>query len=127
MTREDAANILEYPVYKWSMDWDEREDGLSYTEAIETAISALRQQETVTDRNKLNEPLTLEELREMDGEPVWIEDLFDKSKSCWRICYWDKGKYLALIGRYLIAYLVDDYGFLWLSYRQKPAEEDDHA
>lgn len=44
MTREEAANILEYPVYKWSMDWDEREDGLSYTEAIEMAISVLRAQ-----------------------------------------------------------------------------------
>ena len=42
MTDEQAARILEYPVYKWSMDWDEREDGLSYCEAIERAISALR-------------------------------------------------------------------------------------
>lgn len=42
MTREEAASILEYPVYKWSMDWDDRADGLSYTETIEMAIKALR-------------------------------------------------------------------------------------
>lgn len=30
MTREEAIKILEYPVLKWSMEWDEREDGLSY-------------------------------------------------------------------------------------------------
>ena len=28
MTREEAIKILEYPVLKWSMEWDEREDGL---------------------------------------------------------------------------------------------------
>lgn len=68
MTNEEAARILEYQVYKWSMDWDEREDGLSYCEAIEKAIAALR--------NKPNgEPLTLEQLREMDGKPAyWPED-----------------------------------------------------
>ena len=42
MTREQAIKLLEYPIYKWSMDWDEREDGLNYSEAIELAISALR-------------------------------------------------------------------------------------
>lgn len=44
MTREEALKLLEYPVYKWSMDWDEREDGMDYTEAIEIAIAALRHQ-----------------------------------------------------------------------------------
>ena len=42
MNREDAIKILEYPVLKWSMEWDEREDGLSYYEALDMAISALR-------------------------------------------------------------------------------------
>ena len=36
-------------------------------EALDMAISALRQQEH--DRN---EPLTLDELRKMDGEPIYI-------------------------------------------------------
>ena len=68
MTREEAIKILEYPVKKWSMEWDEREDGLSYYEALDMAISALRQQESVTRCNGLNAPLTLDELRQMDGE-----------------------------------------------------------
>ena len=29
-------------------------------------------QATVVECNDLNEPLTLDELREMDGEPVWV-------------------------------------------------------
>ena len=44
MTREEAIKLLEYQIYKWSMEWDEREDGLDYTEAIEIAIDALRHQ-----------------------------------------------------------------------------------
>ena len=47
-----------------------------FWEALDMAIAALRQQETVTNRNGLNEPLTLDELRQMDGEPVWV--IFDK-------------------------------------------------
>ena len=31
----------------------------------------------MTNRNGLNEPLTLDELREMDGEPVWIVEYPD--------------------------------------------------
>ena len=42
MTREEAEKILEYPVRKLSMEWDEREDGLSYTEALDLALTALR-------------------------------------------------------------------------------------
>ena len=53
MTNEEAIKILEYPVKKWSMEWDEREDGLSYYEALDMAISALRQQETVTDSQQM--------------------------------------------------------------------------
>lgn len=51
MTPEQALKLLEYPIYKWSMDWDEREDGMDYTEAIEIAIAAL---------DTPNEPLTCE-------------------------------------------------------------------
>ena len=37
-------------------------------EERDAAIADLRKQETVTNRN---EPLTLDKLRQMDGEPVW--------------------------------------------------------
>ena len=53
MNRDEAIKILEYPVKKWSMEWDEREDGLSYYEALDMAISALRQQEHFRDLTKM--------------------------------------------------------------------------
>ena len=127
MTREEAIKILEYPVKKWSMEWDEREDGLSYYEALDMAISALRQQETVTNRNGLNEPLTPDELRKMDGEPVWV--VYGEDEGMWalvEVC--EESIFLTnnLGGRteYADDAELEDDGLT--VYRQKP-EEDDHA
>ena len=71
-----------------------------------------------------NEPLALEQLREMDGEPVWVV-LVDE-------------KFSGLNGWYLVphgsAYLAriddwelddDKYGVEWLAYRRPPEGEED--
>ena len=131
MTREEAIKILEYPVKKWSMEWDEREDGLSYYEALDMAISALRQQEHFREVTKKVEPLTLDELRQMDGEPVWW---WNKSaKPVCTICVWD---------RFMKEPMFENYDwqsedtlklskYKWLKkcgykpYRQKPEEGTD--
>ena len=71
MTREEAIKILEYPVKKWSMEWDEREDGLSYYEALDLAISALRQQDVADKDVGKNEPLTnAQKIRAMSDEEL---------------------------------------------------------
>ena len=119
MTRYEAIKILEYPVKKWSMEWDEREDGLSYYEALDMAISALRQQETVTNRNGLNEPLTLEELRDMPCEPVYI---VVGCASWWDIVSYAGMEYLYLKVEGSLPFR--DYGKNWTAYRQKPEEDD---
>ena len=114
MTREDAIKILEYPVKKWSMEWDEREDGLSYYEALDMAISTLRQQETVTNRN---DPLTLDELRDMPCEPVYIVAGY--------VSWWDIVSYAGMEYLYLKvegSLPFRDYGKNWTAYRQKPEE-----
>lgn len=64
MDKQDAIKCLK-SMQQWIPDWDDREDGLPYWDAIDMAIAAL---------SPPNEPLTLEQLREMDGEPVWVED-----------------------------------------------------
>ena len=37
-----------------------------------------------------NEPLTLDELREMNEEPIWVQNLEEPEKSQWRLLYWDR-------------------------------------
>ena len=51
-------------------------------EAIDTAISALRSLVESKDKDvsTLTEPLTLEQLREMDGKPVWCEWLLPEDR-----------------------------------------------
>ena len=132
MTREEAIKILEYPVKKWSMEWDEREDGLSYYEALDMAISALRQQECVGDVNK---SLTIDELRQMPiRDWVWIEilnpDAF-RSKETVSAYYRKYDGYkkdeIFWCGYPGLGFGFDyaDYGKAWLAYRQKPEEGTD--
>ena len=92
--------------------------------------SALRQQETVTNRNGLNEPLTMDELRKMGGEPVFV--VTDRLKE-WCLVHSHNSD--DVIGGGIImtrrtaekrTYQYACYGKTWLAYRQKP-EEDDHA
>ena len=44
MTLEEAIKCLK-TIQRWTPDWDDREDGLSYWDAIDLALSALRHQE----------------------------------------------------------------------------------
>ena len=112
MTREEAIEAIK-------CNWPDSR----YTilrEALDMAISALRQQETVTNRN---EPLTLDELRQMDGEPVWIK-LFDPDEAFWvlRNEWVDTRNPEPMILFHMRWYSHVDYGKTWLAYRQKPEE-----
>ena len=81
-----------------------------FWEALDMAISALRQQECVGEANKA---LTLDELRQMDGEPVWCVSLGAELSR-------GNGWYIGVNN-----WFMNGYGKTWLAYRQKP-EEDDH-
>lgn len=76
MTREEAIEYWEVLRKTFSSQLEKEENHFgrmhlqTTIDAIEMAISALRQ-ETVT----LNEPLTLDELREMDGKPVYCVEI----------------------------------------------------
>ena len=79
-----------------------------------------------------NEPLTLEELREMDGEPVWCKWLLPEDRAIeqgtWFIVIsGDKAgleiKRPAEYGCHFCK--IDDYGKTWLAYRRPPEGEVD--
>lgn len=112
-------------------DWIE-ECGLSDAEVIDRAkklcwtviegfINVIKTAPTLTPPN---EPLTLEELREMNEVPVWIQNLEEPAKSQWRLLYWDRGKYLVLQGISVRGYLMEEYGESWLAYRRPPEGEE---
>ena len=116
MTRERAAELLSEVMVL---------DDPEMAEAHRVAISALRQQEHFREGTKKVEPLTLEELRKMDGEPVWCEIYIKGQPSFYGIVHGenvtgfipgdDKPANLAITN-------VGAYGLAWLAYRQKPEE-----
>lgn len=73
-----------------------------------------------------NDPLTLEELRRMKGEPVWLKEGLKV------------GEWAIVLGREDFHYMyftawrgtmrfpIEDCGTVWLAYR-RPPKEDDHA
>ena len=79
-----------------------------------------------------NEPLTLDELREMDGEPVWCKWLLPEDKAI------EQGKWFIVISgdkagleikrpaEYGCHFCkIDDYGKTWLAYRRPPEGTED--
>ena len=107
MTREKAIEILR----KNRPTSDPRPCGMELCDAVDMAISALRQQDHFREVTKKMEPLTLDELRQMDGEPVWLVNQ-------------NGGRWVIMSGAYLWDSRKNaDYGKTWLAYRQKPEED----
>ena len=92
-------------------------------QALDMAISAL---------SPPNEPLTIEQLREMDGEPVWCKWLLPEDRAI------EQGKWFIVISgdkagleikrpaEYGCHFCkIDDYGKTWLAYRLLPEGEED--
>lgn len=118
MTTKEAIWTLENGAW-----WDSLGDDMSDADknplfdALDMAISALRAQQEA----EANHPLTLDELRKMEGEPVWfvrgecgclkIVDIICMACNKEIILFNDKSSYM-------LAY----YGKTWLAYRHKPKE-----
>lgn len=85
-------------------------------------------QETVTNRNGLKaveidqvKPLTLDELRKMDGEPVWVcfIDGVVMRDDGWFIFALLNESQAILEGKHPVYKNLEVYGKTWLAYRQK--------
>ena len=100
-------------------------------EAVRWSVKALKfmQRSTLTPPN---EPLTIEQLREMDGEPVWCKWLLPEDRAI------EQGKWFIVISgdkagleikrpaEYGCHFCkIDDYGKTWLAYRRPPEGEED--
>lgn len=71
-----------------------------------------------------NKALTLDELREMDGEPVWVS-VEDGAYGEWTIVAIGTNTRLLKAVGLNEAYDECNYGKTWLAYRRKPKEEND--
>ena len=67
-----------------------------------------------------NAPLTLDELRKMDGEPVYCVEITGREEWLFR----RDGGFADMYGEFTSDdfMVLDNYGKLWWCYRQKPEE-----
>lgn len=65
-----------------------------------------------------NDPLTIEELQEMDGEPVW--GTFSEVSGRYMIIQWHNSEFFKTFECGFL--LLEEYGKTWMAYRRKPEE-----
>ena len=117
MTREDAIEAIK-------CNWPDSR----YTilrEALDMAISALRQQEHFREATKKVEPLTLDELRQMDeaSEPVYLYIFGSDFDSGWQIIEQITDTKIIFRGKTNTYVPIKELGISYNLYRQKPKEE----
>lgn len=78
-----------------------------------------------------NKPLTLEQLMQADGEPVWIVPITDETKlylfpkqqdGFWDICLSNKGHDAGTMNFGIQSWQKANYGKTWLAYAHKPEQ-----
>ena len=112
MTREDAIEAIK-------CNWPDSRSTMR-REGLDMAVKAL-EDVTVKDVGK-NEPLTLDELRKMDNQPVWIEDVGEYK---WHGSGWasvDLEHCLVRKASNGNPVFFERYWKGWVAYRQKPEE-----
>ena len=124
----DASRFGEI-MEQWKKDCLECDDQYG-ADVISDVILQLDDMPTLTPPN---EPLTLEQLREMDGEPVWIAPAKSAGKipSRWTL-YSGVSKSLDCTDVYVFAtasgiaqgYKANGYGNTWLACRRSPEGAD---
>ena len=99
--------------YEWAKNQDYQSVAARYAKILAGLIDEM---------NPPNEPLTIEELREMDGEPVWIVDVGPHKwyGPGWAIV--DRDNCLVRTVKNWNAVFFERYGERWIAYR-RPKEE----
>lgn len=95
----------------------------SYASALAFAISAIRAKQEA----EKNDPLTLENLRGMDGAPLWFVSIAD-GFSAWgivRIVEMKHTWFVAVAGAERAFGDKDSYGKTWLAYCHPPTEKEE--
>ena len=113
----------------------DRQWAVGYNAGLDRALHSIAYAPTLTQPNEgakdknvpTNEPLTLEELREMDEEPVYVVPK-DKPAHCGGWCgvtVWKCDRYscVSLLRDADSGWEFEEYGKTWIAYRRPPEGE----
>ena len=114
MTREEAIQYLSPIAESAALP--------RYKEALGMAIAALKRVEFDPFKT---EPLTLEELKQMNGQPIWVQFLnkavVDRADGWFILAETGKCEVL-LKGVYSVYKGFEYYGKSWIAYREPPKD-----
>ena len=113
MNKQDAIKCLK-SIQQWVPDFDDREDGFSYWDAIDMAIDAL---------DPPNEPLTLDELRKGYNTPVWLSWYGDVQEWAFVRPYSKTHLEVLVFDGEADLVRIDEYRRSWVVYRRPPEGE----
>lgn len=131
------ANAMARKIREYMEDFPNAKTRLATCRVVLSMLGDEGQTPTLTDHfpgDKKMIPLTLEQLREMDGQPVWCEWLLPKDRAV------EDGKWFIVIvgektgleikrpaeyGDYFLK--TEEYGQTWLAYAYPPAHIDREA
>ena len=118
---EEQNKQLTREVCKLACESVEREKNLARLEAEVMAACDSARWIPVTERL----PMTLDELRQMDGEPVWIQESAPYTFAGYKIlCSPVVDEYEDVCFEGGDCYYSHDYGDTWLAYRAKPERSE---
>lgn len=93
-------------------DWNVRDDAIQYLREFKELIKMWNDK---LDREQENDPLTWDELKQMEGKPVWVE--YDGYKPMWDIV--DKIIDKRTIETYKCMLHEEGVGIYWQAYRKE--------
>ena len=109
--------------YEWAKNQNYPSVAARYANELAGLVDELQVASCARQEQERNAPLTLDELRKMDGEPVYCVEITGRQEWLFR----RDGGFVDMYGEFTSDdFMVwDNYGKLWWCYRQKP-DEDDH-
>ena len=109
--------------YEWAKNQNYPSVAARYANELAGLVDELQVASCARQEQERNAPLTLDELRQMDGKPVYCVEITGREEWLFR----RDGGFADMYGEFTSDDFMswDNYGKLWWCYRQKP-EEDDH-
>lgn len=130
MTKEQAARILDPKTREDALAEIEYYGGFRGEEAVKAAMNEACRIAAAELRNKpTGEALTMEQLRGMDGQPVWVDftgSNFERPAGWFILRSIENGE-AYLVGKTSVYKALEYYGKVWRAYTYPPAHIDREA
>ena len=108
--------------YEWAKNQNYPSVAARYAKELAGLVDELQIASCARQEQERNAPLTLDELRQMDGEPVWVQFLHNKI-GYWYLIDCHNSEFIRFYRSGF--FIIGEYSKNFLAYRRKPEEGTD--